>query len=210
MKRETEGREVKEDVKLKILNAAKKLFAKKGFEGTTVRQICDEAGVALALVSYHFGGKENVFFALFETFAPEFLQTEYELKDPVEDLSSLIREFTLFRLAEPDLINMLQQEVMMQSPRLERVQSVIHGLWRQLIMILEKGRADGHFHYDSLRHTVQSIIGTLVFARSTAFLDPVFEQAGETAQASENGDEVVRYTTGFIMNALQCRQAQGL
>ncbi|WP_426448527.1 TetR/AcrR family transcriptional regulator [Paenibacillus sp. S-38] len=210
MKRETEGREAKEDVKLKILNAAKKLFAKKGFEGTTVRQICDEAGVALALVSYHFGGKENVFFALFETFAPDFLQKEYELKDPVEDLSALIREFTLFRLAEPELINMLQQEVMMQSPRLERVQSVIHGLWRQLIRILEKGRADGHFHYVSLRHTVQSIIGTLVFARSTAFLDPVFQEAGEPGQASENGAEVVRYTTGFIMNALQCRKAQWL
>ncbi|MCZ8518988.1 MULTISPECIES: TetR/AcrR family transcriptional regulator [Paenibacillus] len=207
MKREVVCRESKEDVKLKILNAAKKLFAKKGFEGTTVRQICDEAGVALALVSYHFGGKENVFFALFETFAPAFLQTEYTLEHPVEDLSALIRDFTLFRLAEPDLINILQQEIMMQSPRLERVQSVVHGLWRQLILILEKGKRDGWFHYDSLRHTVQSIIGTLVFARVTTFMDPVFIKAGEELPSSENEAAVVGHATAFIMNALQCRQA---
>ncbi|MFC4768110.1 TetR family transcriptional regulator [Effusibacillus consociatus] len=59
-----------QDVKMRILLAAKKLFAKQGFDGTSVRQICEEAGANVALVSYHFGGKENVFHALFDTFFP--------------------------------------------------------------------------------------------------------------------------------------------
>lgn len=58
------------DVKLRILLAARKLFARQGFDRTTVRQICEEAGVNLALVSYHFGGKEKVFYALFERIFP--------------------------------------------------------------------------------------------------------------------------------------------
>ena len=49
------------DMKMKILLAAKKLFAKHGYDATSVRQICEEAGANVALVSYYFGGKESVF-----------------------------------------------------------------------------------------------------------------------------------------------------
>lgn len=54
------------DSKLRILQSAKSLFASHGFDRTTVRQICEDADVNIALVSYHFGGKEKVFQALFE------------------------------------------------------------------------------------------------------------------------------------------------
>lgn len=56
------------DVKMRILLAAKKLFAAQGFDRTSVRQICEEAGANVALISYYFGGKDNLFFALFEAF----------------------------------------------------------------------------------------------------------------------------------------------
>ncbi|GHF26999.1 TetR family transcriptional regulator [Kordiimonas sediminis] len=45
----------------KILDAAEKLFADHGFDGVTLRQIADEAGVDLALASYHFGNKLGLF-----------------------------------------------------------------------------------------------------------------------------------------------------
>lgn len=193
------------DVKLKILDAAKVLFARKGFEGTTVRQICDEAGVALALVSYHFGGKENVYYALFDTFAPDFLHTAYELKDPEEDLRSFIREFVRFRMAEPELINMLQQEVMMQSPRLEKVQQLLFSLWLGLRHILQAGRDKGCFEYESLKHTMHFVVGTLIFSRISPFLDPVFGSGEPQAGKEDSLESVVSYTTRFIFNGLKCR-----
>ncbi|CAG7628835.1 HTH-type transcriptional repressor NicS [Paenibacillus solanacearum] len=199
MKNDIQGK----DVKLKILNAAKTLFAQKGYEGTTVRQICDEAGVALALVSYHFGGKENVFYALFETYAPSFLQKAYDLADPVADLQSLIREFARFRLAEPELINLLQQEVMMQSPRLEKVQHIVYALWLQLRAILEAGKRQGRFEYESLRHTVHFVVGTLIFTRNSPFLDPVL-QSKEDLPVKEEQEDVIRYTISYILNGLKC------
>lgn len=61
------------DVKLRILQAAKKLFAQQGFNATTVRQICEEAGANVSLVSYYFGGKDKVFEALFK----EYFRTIY-------------------------------------------------------------------------------------------------------------------------------------
>jgi len=44
----------------RILDAAERLFADHGIAGTSVRAITDHAGVNVAAVNYHFGGKENL------------------------------------------------------------------------------------------------------------------------------------------------------
>lgn len=44
-----------------ILDAAKKLFAAKGFDAATVRDICTEAGANIALVSRYFGSKGELY-----------------------------------------------------------------------------------------------------------------------------------------------------
>jgi AcrR family transcriptional regulator len=56
----------KRTTKEKLLDAAEKLFARKGFHGTSLRDITGEAGVDLALVNYHFGGKKPLFAAVLE------------------------------------------------------------------------------------------------------------------------------------------------
>jgi len=45
----------------RLLEAAVELFARKGFRGTTVAEICRAAGANIASVNYHFGGKENLY-----------------------------------------------------------------------------------------------------------------------------------------------------
>ena len=49
-----------------ILSAAEHLFSIKGFDGTSVRDIADDAGVNIAMISYYFGSKEKLMEALFE------------------------------------------------------------------------------------------------------------------------------------------------
>lgn len=44
----------------RILEAAERLFASKGHEKTSLREITAEAGVNLAAVNYHFGSKEGL------------------------------------------------------------------------------------------------------------------------------------------------------
>ncbi|MEP7164128.1 MAG: TetR family transcriptional regulator [Ferruginibacter sp.] len=51
---------------LQILGKAEELFATRGYEGTTVRDIADAAGVNLAMISYYFGSKEKLLEALFK------------------------------------------------------------------------------------------------------------------------------------------------
>ena len=47
--------------KLKIITAAKNIFADRGFDGTSIRMIADKAGVNSAMISYYFGSKEGLF-----------------------------------------------------------------------------------------------------------------------------------------------------
>ena len=49
-----------------ILRAARNLFTTKGFASTTVREICQEAGVTAPVLYYHFGNKEGLFDAVVE------------------------------------------------------------------------------------------------------------------------------------------------
>lgn len=56
-----------EDTRERILAAAQKLFAEKGFEATSVRDITTAAGCNVASVNYHFGGKDNLYLETFRS-----------------------------------------------------------------------------------------------------------------------------------------------
>lgn len=52
--------------RLVILDSAEALFADRGYDGVTVRNVADHAGVNLGVVTYHFPSKEVMFEAVVE------------------------------------------------------------------------------------------------------------------------------------------------
>ena len=86
------------DKQIQIIETAEKLFADKGFDGTSVRDIADEAGINVAMISYYFGSKEKLLEALF-TYRAEgtTLKLEAMLKDkeqsPLEKVNTLIEYY---------------------------------------------------------------------------------------------------------------------
>ncbi|MFM2303693.1 MAG: hypothetical protein RLZZ135_1103 [Cyanobacteriota bacterium] len=67
------------DTKEQIINVAERLFAERGFAGTTLRNVISEAGVNLAAVHYHFGSKEELFRAVVRRFARPVVDRELNL-----------------------------------------------------------------------------------------------------------------------------------
>ena len=50
-----------DDTKQKLIEAAGKMFAEKGFDAASVREICADAGANIAAINYHFGDKRRLY-----------------------------------------------------------------------------------------------------------------------------------------------------
>ncbi|MEA5593343.1 TetR/AcrR family transcriptional regulator [Rivularia sp. UHCC 0363] len=74
------------DTKEQILNVAERLFAEKGFAGTTLRNVIREAGVNIAAVHYHFGSKEELFIAVLRRVARQCIELQLQQLAKYENL----------------------------------------------------------------------------------------------------------------------------
>jgi AcrR family transcriptional regulator len=61
-----QNRALREESQARLLDSALRLFAREGYERTTVRMIAEDAGVAQGLLYNYFDGKEGLLRALFE------------------------------------------------------------------------------------------------------------------------------------------------
>jgi AcrR family transcriptional regulator len=58
----------------RILHAARKVFAQRGYHGATIGEIAGEAGLSNGAVYYNFASKEGLFFALLDEWRTELIQ----------------------------------------------------------------------------------------------------------------------------------------
>lgn len=185
------------DVKLKILNAAKSLFAKQGFDGTSVRQICEEAGVNVALVSYHFGGKDGVFTALYDEWFPHNRYKELDnLKDrPIEGLKMILEGALQYRFEHPELVSIAFQEISMETRRGMELQRYFLPAWSILRRFLQEGRNQGIFRFDSLDHTMVMVMSTIILPPKTVIFEPLLE---ETPTLEKTLQSTLRFVFGGL------------
>jgi len=108
------------DKQIKIMESAEKLFAAKGFDGTSVRDIAESAGINVAMVSYYFGSKEKLFEAMFAHRSEFFkLQLETMLQntelDPMEKMYRLSDQYTLKLMSQQCFHRIMVREQMMNN-----------------------------------------------------------------------------------------------
>ncbi len=72
----------------RLLCAAERLFAEKGFEGTSIRDITNEAGCNVAAVNYHFGGKDRLYQEMFRRRLRQLLHIRLEAIESVTSKGS--------------------------------------------------------------------------------------------------------------------------
>ena len=66
MNQNNEISDLEPNARQRLLEMATKLFAEKGYAGTSVREIVDRAGVSKPVLYYYFKSKEGLFYAILE------------------------------------------------------------------------------------------------------------------------------------------------
>ena len=78
--------------KLRLVESAEKLFAEKGFESVSVRDITKEAGANVAAVNYHFGSRDGLVVAVISRYLMPVNQERLARLDRAEKNGSQVAE----------------------------------------------------------------------------------------------------------------------
>lgn len=138
----------------KIFQAGKVLFAEKGFEAVSVRDITGAAGVNNSMISYYFGGKEGLYEAIFEggfSSMLNFLNEKERLfkMPPRERLAFIISKIVEIHTLHPEMTRLLHHE-MLHPTRMyyEKIVKGISLLSSTFRMTFEEGIEKGEFRSD--------------------------------------------------------------
>ena len=104
----------------RIISVATRLFASKGYESTSVKDICSNAQVNIAAIHYHFGSKGNLYRHIIEQFATERLDFAKRVLQPPRNPDELKVRLEIFLrqtleafIKQPDVILLIQRGIEM-------------------------------------------------------------------------------------------------
>ena len=181
------------DKQIKILEAAEEFIAEKGFEETTVRNICQKANINVAMISYYFGSKEKMLTYLYqyrvqrakETFA-EFAHTikdgtpQMQVKEVIKFIIGQMFKYKYFH-------GFVKQEFRNTELMDEELQDFYTIVVEKLNQIIKQGISTGVFLYaPNAEDLLTILIGSVLFViRNKRFYEQYIPQATEENFFSE-------------------------
>jgi TetR/AcrR family transcriptional regulator len=152
----------------KIKEAAKSVFLKKGFVGTTARDIAEAACMNIALTNYYFRSKEKLFTEIFKDLFNQYCNNTLKIfEKPIsirEKLIELIEEDFQMMKKEPSLVLFLMTEIHRDPERLLPELS----RFKDLLSITLSDQIKEEIKYGRIRdisveHLMPLIMGSLQF-----------------------------------------------
>jgi AcrR family transcriptional regulator len=126
-------RDREQDTRARLLDAATKLFAERGFSKVPVRDICAAAGANVAAINYHFGGKNGIYESIVQTAIERMQGTTDTIvaagrgKSPEQQLSAYISIFLqrVVQMRDSWIHQLLTRELADPTPALDMVLSQV-------------------------------------------------------------------------------------
>jgi AcrR family transcriptional regulator len=153
--------------RIKILQVAETLFAEKGFDGTSIRNIAKEAKINIAMVSYYFGSKERLLesLILFRTkdLKLKIENLSVENLEPIEKINKLIEIYINRINCNKGIYRILHFEFSNEKRDidLQALNDLRTGNLKSLMTIIEEGQNKGVFRKDIIVPLIiPTILGT--------------------------------------------------
>ena len=140
-----------EEKRRRILEAAVRAFARKGYHACRVGEIASEAGVAYGLVYHYFTSKDEILETIFRDTWTQMLTAieavEAEGIPAAEQLRKVAAIVLRTWKRDPDLVRVLVREVT-RSTHIQREVAEIEHAYAALQRIVERGQQSGEFRSD--------------------------------------------------------------
>jgi AcrR family transcriptional regulator len=146
------GGEAPRSTKDRILEAAEAIFAQRGFEGASTREIAARAGVNISSLHYHWASKETLYLAVFRDV---FARITHHLDAAVAPLvtpgpdgrgdlvDGVMRELFDFFAARPNVPRLLVRRIVETEAFDERLEEdVLAPAWRHFAAWTQRARLD--------------------------------------------------------------------
>jgi TetR/AcrR family transcriptional regulator, fatty acid metabolism regulator protein len=135
----------------RILDAAVRVFARRGYHGARVGDIATEAGVAHGLLYHYFSSKdevlETVFRDNFGELVARFRAVETSDEPAPEKLAGIAKILLRTWRNDPDLVTVMVRDVA-RSARLQLQVGEVQEAFAIVQRVVEQGQADGSFRRD--------------------------------------------------------------
>lgn len=153
--------QAQEEKRRLLLDAAVRVFARKGYHASRVGDIAEEAGVAYGLLYHYFGSKEEVLRTVFRETWRALIETIESVEQagdtPREQLRKVAEILLRSWRRDPDLVRVLVLEVA-RSQHLRSEMDEIVESFAAIQEIVERGQADG-----SIRSDLDARLASYVF-----------------------------------------------
>jgi TetR/AcrR family fatty acid metabolism transcriptional regulator len=141
------------DKYFKIIEAATRIFAKKGFYSAKVSEIAREAGVADGTIYIYFDNKDDILISLFEEQMQTVLDNMVEQLRAESDPAMKLKRFALTHLRliqkNKDMAEIIQVELRQSSKFMKEYENEKFARYLDLIGdIVEEGQARGIFRQE--------------------------------------------------------------
>jgi len=156
------------DKKTHIMEAAIELFAEKGFEGTSIRDLATKADVNVAMINYYFGSKEKLFECMVKqkaAYTKDILEeiVNNEHLSEIEKIDRIIDSYVLRLFSNRKFHRVIHQELMLNER--EALQDAIVNLLfpNSLLLrnVIDAGVKKGGFKKVDSMLVVATIVGTI-------------------------------------------------
>ncbi len=153
-----------------ILDIAEELIAKKGYEGTSVRDICSKANINVAMISYYFGSKEKMMSYLYQYRVLKTRETFSEFADTIKDgkPEMQLKEIIKYIVSQLFKYNYFHGFVTQELRHTENLKDELLDFYqlfvKKLDEVIKKGVASGVFTFTPKPEDIlTTIIGSTLF-----------------------------------------------
>jgi AcrR family transcriptional regulator len=158
---------IKHNTEQLILEAARKVFIKKGLEGARMQEIADEAGINKALLHYYFRSKEKLFNHIFETaingIFDDVNESIHEEGDVFVFIETFVDNYLTILQKNPFIPNFIFNEINSHPERINQFSNKIKLNIPGFKHMVEKNIAQKKISAVSPEHLLIDMLGMCVF-----------------------------------------------